>query len=143
MGGYKYKDNEKESLLNLIKDNPDMSNTDLAKAAHRYGICTQRTEHALAQYVAKVKEPEGETPDSDLGLFVNSDAILIADRDACKAAADGFIDALLGHASLYHGRSYDGLRYDIRYINHYMLMNYGDLVAERIDELKAQEGIDE
>ena len=109
--------------------------------AFRYNICPNRSEKALALRIGSLRKPKDETSDDVIidGSHGMRDFLhMKADRDCCRDALDDLLEVLIGSSTLYIGENYDDLRHDIKAIHGFLWRNYGDLMAEKIESLRAE-----
>lgn len=136
-----YTDEEKRILANLIEDMAELSNMDLARIAHRYGLFPNRTEKGLSLQIGKMKmtpqSADDESNSEDEQLDIEKE-ILRAENARLKEQYEGLLNAVVGQADIYTNLNAPSLKLNLAAIRKWVYGNVPERVNARIEELMAE-----
>lgn len=138
--GKYYTPEEDRSLLALLEDNPDLQYIELAKLAHRYGICTERGLSALAQHISQLRrqaDPETTEEPEPEEMTIET---MIAEVKAADKYED-FIDLIFRTMKLHENRMW--LLLSFPDIMKWLRENEPTRMAARLKELQFAESRDD
>ena len=148
MGGAYYKPEELERMRKLMDNSPEgITDLALARLAIDYGICTGRTETAIAQKVRLLRENQINSQESDnteqpLFDWATDGQIAILQKELkdIKSNYNSLLKAILDNATLYrYDTGVKVLHFEYRFIKDWLLAHEPERLNARYEALMLED----